>query len=113
LTKYSLFRLKQDLELFPNVHFVNRAQLADVSCLLLRYKLISNAYDLASQNQNAFPGTSRGYSDFKEKIRLHPDYRMRRGTAAEFHGAVELVEKGLIFMSLNYREFAGTSQGRR
>jgi hypothetical protein len=107
LTKHSLFRVRKGLELFPHVHFVNHARLADVSGVLLHYKLVSNACETIRQNRVTCIGTSKGYSDLLELVTKRPDYRIKREAAVEFRGVDDLVEAGFLFVSDEYRAFVG------
>lgn len=109
LTKHSLFRTGEGLQLFPHVHFVNKARVADVSCVLLHYKLVSNAYETASQNKEAFTGTSKGYSDLMHLIEKRPEHRIKSDNAAEFHTVADLLESKFIFVSEAYQQYARTA----
>jgi hypothetical protein len=102
LSKHSLFRMNSCLELFPHVHFVNRARLADVACVLLHYKLVGNAYETALQNKDAFHGTSKGYNDLMTLIEEMPDRRIKSDTSVEFRSTADLVESGFLFASDAY-----------
>lgn len=104
LTKHSLFLQGKELELFPHVHFVNNARLADVSCVMLHYKLTSNALDIALQNKEGFLANRNGYSDFIDFLKKKPEYQIRQNTAIKFQSVNDLVEKGFLFMSGEYRE---------
>jgi Glycosyl transferase family 2 len=105
LTKHSLFLPGKGLDLFPNVHFVNNARLADVSCVMLHYKLISNALDIASQNKDYFTECSQGYSDFINFIKKNPDYKIKRNTAVKLKNVNELVDSDFLFISEIYSEY--------
>lgn len=105
LSKHSLFRTGYGLELFPHVHFVNKARVADVSCVLLHYKLVSNAYENALQNKKAFSFNSRGYSDLLQLIEMKPEQRINTQTALEFHTVDDLVEDNFLFLSNDYRKY--------
>ena len=105
LTKHSLFRTGKGLELFPHVHFVNNARVADVSCVLYHYKLVSNAYETALQNKTAFTGTSKGYSDLMGLIEKRPEYRIKTETTVEFHDLSELLAKDFLFTSKDYQRY--------
>jgi Glycosyl transferase family 2 len=106
LTKHSLFFLEEDLELFPHVHFVNRARLADVSGVMRHYKLTSNALDIAIQNREGFSGNSKGYRDFIAFLTDKPDQKIERETARKFRGLRDLIESGFIFTSHEYETYA-------
>jgi hypothetical protein len=104
LTKHSLVRMGRNVELFPHVHFVNRARLADVSAILLHYKLVSNAYQAAAQNRGAFHGISKGYDDLMRLIEAQPQMKIRSESAVELGEVVDLADEGFIFLSSAYRE---------
>jgi len=111
LTKHSLFRTGIGLELFTHVHFVNRAKLADVSCLLHHFSLTSNSCEAASQNKRAFLGTSKGYRDLLDHIIKRPDYHIKQHTAIEFRSVDDLVKSNFLFASEDYRIFAENLTG--
>ncbi len=104
LTKHSLFSTGKELDLFPHVHFVNNARLADVSCLVHHYKLTSNALEIALQNKEKFPANRKGYGDFIDFLIKKPDYQIKQNTAVKFRSVNDLVENGFLFMSEEYRE---------
>jgi hypothetical protein len=106
LSKHSLFRTSEGLELFPHVHFVNKARVADVSCVLLHYKLVSNAYETSSQNKEAFIGTGKGYSDLMRLIEERPEQRIKTETAVELHTIADLLESNFLFLSNDYSQYA-------
>jgi glycosyltransferase involved in cell wall biosynthesis len=105
LTKHSLFVPGSGVELFPHVHFMNRARLADVSCLMLHYKLTSTALESAVQNKEGFVGNSQGYLNFINFLTNHPDQALKNETAVRFRRADDLVESGFLFMSEKYRQY--------
>ncbi len=105
LSKHSLFVRQPGLELFPHVHFVNQARLADISCALLHYKLTSNAFETASQNQKAFVGISNGYRQFIDVMTNQPDHLIKQNGASELRSIHELVENNFLIVSDEYRKF--------
>jgi Glycosyl transferase family 2 len=109
LTKHSLFRPGKGLELFPHVHFVNHANLAAVSCVMLHYKLTSNALETAMQNKEGFLKNSKEYGKFIDQLVNNPKYQIKQGTAVKFRKASELVENGFLFMSEEYYEYVKTA----
>lgn len=64
---------------------------SNVSCVLLHYKLVSNAYEISLQNKEAFTGTSKGYSDLMRLIEIMPERRIKAETAVEFHNGADLL----------------------
>jgi hypothetical protein len=94
------------MDLFPNVHFVNNATLADLSCVILHYKLTSNAIDTARQNKANFPGNGEMYDDFIRYFTNHSGCNFAQGTAVRFLNARQLVDSGFLFISDEYRRYA-------
>jgi hypothetical protein len=105
LTKHSLFFPDEKMDLFPNVHFVDNARLADVSCVILHYKLTSNALDMARQNRDKFPGNGKMYEDFINYFTKHSQPHIAQGTEMRFLKAQDLVDRGFLFMSEEYRSY--------
>jgi hypothetical protein len=105
LTKHSLFLPGKGLDLFPHVHFVNNARLADVSCVMFHYKLTSNALEIAMQNKERFSATSDGYGDFIDFLLDKPNYEIKQRSAVKFRNVIDLVESDFLFMSNEYREY--------
>lgn len=111
LTKHSLFRTGADLQLFPHVHYVNRARLADVSGLLLHYKFASNAREEAAQNKAAFPALSQGYDRILETIDSRPEFRIKGEKAVALGRASDLLDNGFLFASDDYRSSVRAALG--
>jgi hypothetical protein len=108
LTKHSLFRVSNTIDLFPHVHFVNGANIADVSCLMLHYKLTTDALATAYQNADRFVANSATYKAFIDFLTRQSSsgYQIKCDTAAEYRKADELAERGFLFVSHGYRRFA-------
>ncbi len=109
LTKHSLFVPGKGIDLFPHVHFVNYASLADVSCAMLHFKLTSNAMEIALQNKDGFVGNSKGYTDFMDLMANNPDHRIAHHTAVKLEKLNDLVTRGFLFVSDDYREYVKAS----
>lgn len=103
LTKHSLFRLNSGLELFRHVHFVDRARLADVSCVMRHYKLASNVIKTATQNRANLHGVSKGYDALLRFVLENPDYELKRETSVQWDDANRLIDAGFLFVSDKYR----------
>lgn len=107
LSKHSLFRTDHGLELFPQVHFMNKANVADISCIVFHYKLVSNAYETALQNKEAFPATRKGYEDLIRLIEINPKRQIKGEMAVEFRAVADLAESNFLFLSPDYRRYTG------
>ena len=106
LTKHSLFRTNHGLDLFPHVHFVNRARLADLSAVMYHYKFTSNALSVASQSIEGFPGLSPLYKGLMEFATNKETHRLKQSTAQKLAGLNELVDNGFLLVSREYERYA-------
>ena len=109
LSKHSLFMPNGNVELFPQVHFVNNARLADISCVMLHYKLTSSALSTASQNKVAYPGNEKLYGGLIDFFSNNPRYQFRRETSIKFERPSELVDNGFLFMSQQFSDYVRAS----
>jgi len=105
LTKHSLFRMDRGLELFPSVHFVNRARLADFSCALLHYKMTSDALETAIQNAESFTATSQGYRDFLDVIATQPEFSLKQESSRTYSSLWQLVDDGFLVTSSRFKDY--------
>jgi len=111
LTKHSLF-VPGKADPFPHVHFVNHAKLADVSCVMLHYKLTGNALETAAQNKEGFVGNSQGYRDFINFLQSHSNGSIKTDTAYRLRNVSDLVENGFLFTSNEYEQYVRDRERR-
>jgi hypothetical protein len=110
LTKHSLFLPEAGIDLFPHVHFANKANVADVSGVMLHYKLTSNAMAIARQNQDNFIENSKTYGAFIATLQRESSRQIRQDTAQEFVSATDLTNCKFLAMSPAYEEYATASK---
>jgi Glycosyl transferase family 2 len=113
LTKHSLFVPDSGIDLFPHVHFMNHARLADVSCAMLHYKLTGSALENAVQNKEGFVENSKGYADFINFLMSHPDRSIKKDTAVRFGSTNDLVQNGFLFKSETYDQYTHSKSTRQ
>ncbi len=106
LTKHSLFYPEAGLELFPHIHFVNRANVADISGVMLHYKLTSNALAMALQNRDNFTENSKTYGAFIDVLQKASELQVKRSTARRYIQASELCKNGFLITSPAYEATA-------
>lgn len=109
LTKHSLFFPGRGMELFPHAHFVNNGCLADVSCVMLHYKLTANALEVALQNKKGFTGNGRIYDEFINFVVNKSDHQIKQKTSVKLRTVTELVPNGFLFMSEDFVRHARTA----
>ena len=110
LTKHSLFRPEAGLDLFPHVHFANKANVADVSGVMLHYKLTSNAMAIALQNRDNFAENSKTYSAFISTLQGDSDRQIIQATAKKFSGVGDLIDCEFLAVSSAYEEYRATGK---
>jgi glycosyltransferase involved in cell wall biosynthesis len=109
LTKHSLFVPRKVQQLFQHVHFIDGSRLADLSCVLLHYKLTSNAVQLAEQNRVGFPGNAKLYSDAISFLTRHDPARLACESAHRLGSVNELLDNGFLFASESYLNYCGSN----
>jgi hypothetical protein len=109
LTKHSLFLPGEGIDLFPHVHFVNGAYVADVSAVMLHYKLTNNALAMALQNKDGFKENSKTYDAFIDVLKTRSGNGVKRDSAQKFVNPAELVADGFLMMSDVYLSYAASS----
>ena len=105
LTKHSLFLPANPLEIFPHVHFQNNARLADLSCVLLHYKLTRNALASALQNRERMPGIGKYYDAIIKYVTEESAHQIKPHATMKFRSTSDLVDCGFLFASEGYREY--------
>lgn len=110
LTKHSLYRCKQGLEIFDHIHFVDKARLADVSAIMRHYKLTSNALETAIQNRQGFTALTNGYDDFIEFLTNQKNAQIASQTAMKFDKIEQLIDCGFVFVSPDYLQFINSNK---
>lgn len=115
LTKHSFFLPQEGLDLFPHVHFINKARLADLSCVMLHYKLTGNALQIAIQNKDGFLTNAKGYDDFIAFLIDKPDCQIKQDGAVKLQSVNDLVSANFLFNSEQYCNYVKTvaSQGMK
>jgi hypothetical protein len=94
-------------------HFMTGARIADISTVLLHYKYVANVAQRAQRSvrERWHKESSTIYGGLAEVLEHDPDLCLRRDTAAELRDVDELVERGLLVVSPQYREWV-TRYGR-
>jgi|HubBroStandDraft_6_1064221.scaffolds.fasta_scaffold62108_2 hypothetical protein len=105
LTKHSLFLPEAGIDLFPHVHFANEANVADISGVMLHYKLTSNAMAVALQNRDNFTENSKTYSAFISTLHRESDRQIRQDTAQKFGSVTDLIDCKFLAVSPAYEEY--------
>ncbi|WP_446744389.1 glycosyltransferase family 2 protein [Silvibacterium acidisoli] len=107
LTKHPLF-FPQAVTLFPHVHMVNDARLADVSAILLHYKLTENAIEVAMQNRDQFIHNSGSYGAFVDVLRRPQGFTVQTQTAQRFTDVAALEKDRFVLLSERYKRYASS-----
>jgi hypothetical protein len=103
LTKHSLFKTSCGLDLFRHVHFVDGGRIADVSGVLLHYKLTDNALACAEQNRDRFKQNAEYYEDMIRVLRADTQRESVNDATVRLRSIDQLVDSGFLFASDVYR----------
>ena len=104
LTKHALFKVTPKSLPFSHIHFVDNANLADISCVLYHYKLTSQAMATSKQNMKGFETTKQGYANLIELIDSNPDMTIS-DYSIKITGTESLLESNFLITSDRYAEY--------
>jgi hypothetical protein len=95
--------------LHDNPHVVRNARVADLTCVLLHYKL--HAFSLQDYRRKAyeFKKTKRNpmeYEHYSRVLEKNVEIRLRRETSRELSGVNDLLENGFLVASEDYEGWA-------
>src|SRR5215211_3762491 len=86
-------------------HWVDNANIADISCVLLHYKFLDGYFQKrtlqAVQEENHYKN-SRGAKKHLEVLDKNPTLKMKQESARELKGVNDLVENGFLVVSEEY-----------
>src|SRR5215218_1335759 len=86
-------------------HWVDNANIADISCVLFHYKFLDGYFHKrtmqAVQEENHYKN-SRGAKKHLEVLNRNPTLKMKRESARELKGVNDLVENGFLAVSEEY-----------
>src|SRR5215213_9629825 len=86
-------------------HWVDNANIADISCVLLHYKFLDGYFHKrtvqAVQEENHYKN-SRGAKKHLEVLDRNPTLQVKRESARELKGVNDLVENGFLVVSEEY-----------
>lgn len=108
LTKQPLVRYRAGFDFFPyDVHFVRGACVADVTTVLRHYKYTAGFYahvrDAVERGQ--YWRGAEVYRLFERVLRENPGLTLKRPASREYRDADELVERGFLTTSPEYRRW--------
>jgi hypothetical protein len=107
LTKHPLQFPAAGVE-WVNSHNVRRANVADVSAVLLHFKFVSGFVDYAKRlvRERSFYRDSAEYRGYLDALEAQPQLSLYSGAAREFVGTDHLVAEGLLHVSDRFRAWA-------
>lgn len=105
LTKHPLMFLDDELRpIDPNAHWVSKARVADITCVLFHYKFIGDFYERAvrAAKEESYASNSRKYKRFLETLDKYPELQIKRETAQELKSVNDLVYNQFLVVSGDY-----------
>src|SRR5829696_31129 len=88
-----------------DVHRVEDARVADLTCVLLHYKFLDEHFHkqaASAVREENYVGNSRQYKRYLEVLENTPSLQVKRETARELRSINELVENGFLVVSEEY-----------
>lgn len=108
LTKSPLVFMDGRVKTFVAWHHVQRAQMADLSCVLMHYPFVSSfsekVEDAARTGRYGAVSTD-DYRAYAEKLGRIPDLTLKHDSAELFTGMKQLIENGFLIISENYERW--------
>lgn len=105
LTKHPLMFLDDQLRpIDPTVHWVRRARVADITCVLFHYKFIGDFYErtVRAVEEENYTNNSVKYKKFLETLERDPKLQFKLETAQELKDVNDLVDNGYLVVSAEY-----------
>src|SRR5215218_3632233 len=88
-----------------DVHRVEDARVADLTCVLLHYKFLDEHFHkqvAQAVREENYAGNSRQYKRYLEVLENTPSLQVKRETARELRSVNDLVENGFLVLSEEY-----------
>src|SRR5215203_2076482 len=86
-------------------HWVDNANIADISCVLLHYKFLDGYFHKQAAQavrEGQYHNASTRYKRYLEILDKNPALKMKRESARELKGVNDLVENGFLVVSEEY-----------
>jgi hypothetical protein len=110
LTKSPLVFMDGRVKTFIAWHHVQRAHMADISCVLMHYPFVSSfaekVEDAASSGRYGAVSTD-DYRIYAEKLRREPELKLKLESAQRFVNLERLIENQFLIVSEKYRRWVG------
>ena len=105
LTKHPLMFLDDEIRpIDPGPHWVSRARVADITCVLFHYKFIGDFYERAVRavKEESYANDSAKYKKFLGTLEQDPELQIKRETAQELRDINDLIDNRFLIVSENY-----------
>jgi hypothetical protein len=114
LTKYPLAFSDGKVNPMSNVHNIENARLADLTCVLYHYKFHQHLRDQAAtriQEHNYWYEWAE-YKNYLEVIDRNPDLKLKLETSKEITSVNDLLEDGFLVVSEDYTSWVNAQEER-
>jgi hypothetical protein len=113
LTKHPLMFLDDEIRPnYPASHWVGRARVADITCVLFHYKFIGDFYEraLLAVKERNHANDSAKYKKFLETLERNPELQIKQETAQQLKDVNELVDNQFLVVSGDYVAWANAEE---
>ena len=105
LTKHPLMFLDDEIRPnYPKSHWVGRARVADITCVLFHYKFIGDFYErtVRAVKEENYWNNSAKYKKFLKALEQNPELQIKRETAQELKDVNDLVDNQFLVVPGDY-----------
>lgn len=116
LTKHPLIFLDQKIyPMYLGEHGVRNARIADFTCVLFHYKLVSNFYDRTVQavEEESYYQNSAEYKRYLAVLGKNPSLEIRRETSQKINSVNDLIKNQFLIVSQDYLNWVKNKTSKR
>lgn len=116
LTKHPLIFLDDEIRpMDPGLHWVNRARVADITCVLFHYKFIGGFYErtVRAVEEESYRKDSFKYKKFLETLERSPELQIKLEAAQELKDVNDLVDNHFLVVSGDYMAWVHAERRKR
>lgn len=97
------------------MHRTSNAHVADLSCVLLHYKLLDRLYEqaLRAVSEKNYPNRHEKYEKYVSALEASPELQIKRETAREIESVNDLVENQFLVVSGDYMAWVDAQEEKR
>src|SRR5262249_35193734 len=111
LMKHPLMYLDGVLKPIEDAHTVDRARIADISCVLYHYKFVDRFIHIVegAVRKGNYSGGSYEYKHYHRALQQNPHLCLKTETASTLHHVNQLVDEDFLHVTERFRAWVATN----